>query len=63
MVDAPCSGEGMFRKNPAVVDSWKEKRPGIFFEITAGNYRAGSGHVTSRWHDVLLHLYIFPFGK
>lgn len=25
MVDAPCSGEGMFRKNPAVVDSWQEK--------------------------------------
>ena len=24
MVDAPCSGEGMFRKNPAVADSWKE---------------------------------------
>ena len=30
MVDAPCSGEGMFRKNPAVVDSWKEKARNIF---------------------------------
>lgn len=30
MVDAPCSGEGMFRKNPAVMESWKEKGPEYF---------------------------------
>ena len=30
MVDAPCSGEGMFRKNPAVAESWKEKGPDYF---------------------------------
>ena len=30
MVDAPCSGEGMFRKNPAVMDSWREKGPEYF---------------------------------
>lgn len=30
MVDAPCSGEGMFRKNPAVVDAWLEKGPDYF---------------------------------
>ena len=30
MVDAPCSGEGMFRKNPAVMDSWMEKGPDYF---------------------------------
>lgn len=23
VVDAPCSGEGMFRKDPAVIDTWK----------------------------------------
>lgn len=33
MVDAPCSGEGMFRKNPAVVDSWQEKGPGYFSKL------------------------------
>lgn len=33
MVDAPCSGEGMFRKNPAVVDSWKEKGPEYFSKL------------------------------
>ena len=30
MVDAPCSGEGMFRKNPAVIEAWKEKGPEYF---------------------------------
>ncbi len=30
MVDAPCSGEGMFRKNPLVVDAWLEKGPEYF---------------------------------
>ena len=33
MVDAPCSGEGMFRKNPAVVDSWQEKVPEYFSKL------------------------------
>lgn len=33
MVDAPCSGEGMFRKNPAVADSWKEKGPEYFSKL------------------------------
>ena len=33
MVDAPCSGEGMFRKNPAVVDSWQEKGPKYFSKL------------------------------
>ncbi|MCI6858412.1 MAG: RsmB/NOP family class I SAM-dependent RNA methyltransferase [Eubacterium sp.] len=33
MVDAPCSGEGMFRKNPAVVDAWLEKGPEYFSKI------------------------------
>lgn len=30
MVDAPCSGEGMFRKNPLVVEAWEEKGPEYF---------------------------------
>ena len=33
MVDAPWSGEGMFRKNPAVVDSWQEKGPEYFSKL------------------------------
>ena len=30
MVDAPCSGEGMFRKNPTVAEAWLEKGPEYF---------------------------------
>ncbi len=30
MVDAPCSGEGMFRKNPAAIEAWMEKGPDYF---------------------------------
>lgn len=33
MVDAPCSGEGMFRKNPAVVEAWQEKGPEYFSHL------------------------------
>lgn len=33
MVDAPCSGEGMFRKNPLVMDAWEEKGPEYFSVI------------------------------
>ncbi len=33
MVDAPCSGEGMFRKNPLVVDAWLEKGPEYFSNL------------------------------
>ena len=27
LVDAPCSGEGMFRKNPEAARVWTEKKP------------------------------------
>lgn len=33
MVDAPCSGEGMFRKNPAVMEAWEEKGPEYFSRL------------------------------
>ncbi len=29
LVDAPCSGEGMFRKDPAAIDGWNEDLPGV----------------------------------
>ena len=27
LVDAPCSGEGMFRREPSMAESWKRKGP------------------------------------
>ncbi len=33
LIDAPCSGEGMFRKEPAVIKSWLEKGPAFFAKL------------------------------
>jgi NOL1/NOP2/sun family putative RNA methylase len=33
LVDAPCSGEGMFRKDPAVMKTWDEERPIYFAKL------------------------------
>lgn len=33
LVDAPCSGEGMFRKDPAVIKTWDEERPEHFAKL------------------------------
>lgn len=33
LVDAPCSGEGMFRKEPSMVKDWLEKGPDYYADI------------------------------
>ena len=33
LVDAPCSGEGMFRKEPSMVKDWLEKGPAYYAKI------------------------------
>lgn len=33
LVDAPCSGEGMFRKDPEVAKTWTEERPEFFGKL------------------------------
>ena len=33
LVDAPCSGEGMFRKDPALIASYEERGPGYYRPI------------------------------
>lgn len=33
LVDAPCSGEGMFRKDPSMIRSWLEKGPDDYVKI------------------------------
>lgn len=33
LVDAPCSGEGMFRKDPEVMKAWDEQRPLYFAKL------------------------------
>ncbi len=33
LIDAPCSGEGMFRKDPAIMKSWEKNGPAHFVPI------------------------------
>ena len=33
LVDAPCSGEGMFRKDPSLIKSWMERGPEYYAPI------------------------------
>ncbi len=33
LVDAPCSGEGMFRREPSMMESWTERGPGYYAPI------------------------------
>lgn len=33
LIDAPCSGEGMFRKDPAVIKTWEPERPEYFAKL------------------------------
>ncbi|MGL5435413.1 MAG: RsmF rRNA methyltransferase first C-terminal domain-containing protein [Lachnospiraceae bacterium] len=33
LVDAPCSGEGMFRKDPALIRSWEDRGPEYYVPI------------------------------
>lgn len=33
LVDAPCSGEGMFRKDEGLITSWEERRPEYYADL------------------------------
>lgn len=33
LIDAPCSGEGMFRKDPSIIKSWEKQGPEFFHTI------------------------------
>lgn len=47
VVDAPCSGEGMFRKNPDAVGEWSETSPDFCAERQYGILRAAAKMVKS----------------
>ncbi len=33
LVDAPCSGEGMFRRDPRLIKAWEKKRPAAYVPL------------------------------
>lgn len=42
LIDAPCSGEGMFRREPRMIKDWLEKGPEYYQEIQKENLCKGS---------------------
>lgn len=57
LVDAPCSGEGMFRKNPEACEQWSEAnvklcaaRQDEILDYAAGMLEPGGRMVYSTWH-------------
>ena len=43
LVDAPCSGEGMFRKDGKLIKSWESQGPDFFAPIQRGILEAAAG--------------------
>ena len=41
LIDAPCSGEGMFRKDKKMVKAWEEHGPEFFQRFRRSIVRAG----------------------
>ncbi len=45
LIDAPCSGEGMFRKDSAMAADWEERGPGYYAKIQREILDAAAGMV------------------
>lgn len=58
LIDAPCSGEGMFRKDKKMVKAWEEHGPAFFAKIQPQHHHTGSTYAPSGRHDAVLDLYL-----
>ena len=56
LVDAPCSGEGMFRKEPKLGP--ERQGPAYYSEIQKRAGASGGGHAETRGEDAVFHLYL-----
>lgn len=63
LVDAPCSGEGMFRKDPDVAKTWDETRPEFFSKLQKRDCHTGNFHAKAGGRASLLYLYLFTGRK
>lgn len=62
LVDAPCSGEGMFRKEHDMVKDWMEKGPSHYAKIQKQIVKEAVKMLKPRIPDVF-HLYVFHGGR
>lgn len=58
LIDAPCSGEGMFRKDKKMVKAWEEHGPGVLQQHPEEHHPPGSADAKARGHDVVLYLHL-----
>ncbi len=59
LIDAPCSGEGMFRKEKKDGESMGRTRAGVFFKDPEKHCDTGGPDAAPGWNAALFHLYIF----
>ena len=62
LVDAPCSGEGMFRKEEAAVTDWSEDTVAMCAKRQGGDSHPGGQIGAARGAAGLLHLHLCPPG-
>lgn len=63
LIDAPCSGEGMFRKEPSMMPGLGKEWTGFLFAASEGNCGLRCPNVKSRRDDGLFNLYVFSGRK
>lgn len=63
IVDAPCSGEGMFRKDKAAADQWSREQVNVCANPPEFDFgKCGKNACPGRKNNIF-YLYIFPGGK
>lgn len=62
LVDAPCSGEGMFRKDPDLIKSWQERGPEYYAPIQRQILASAVSHAKAGRHAFVFHLYLCKSG-
>ena len=62
LVDAPCSGEGMFRKDESMIGEW-EKHSVERCSLMQRDIETCSAYAGARRYACLLDLYVLPGGE
>ena len=62
LIDAPCSGEGMFHKEPKMAEYWLRNHR-LLCRNSKGADCAGSADVKAGRENALFYLYVFQKGE